>query len=97
VVPYYGTITKHSDALTQIHRLNGGLAWKSVEALLRSLGAEVYQGSGSTVTFVLGERKPAVDRPHPRKDCGRGLVKRVRCFLDQLGYFEQPRKEAGEQ
>ncbi|MFC1575544.1 type II toxin-antitoxin system HicA family toxin [Gemmatimonadota bacterium] len=78
---------KHSDTLEQIRLLNGGLAWKKVEALLKSLDAEVYEGSGSTVTFALGERKLTVDRPHPRKECGRGLVKRVRRFLDELGYI----------
>ena len=87
VVSYYDTMTRYTDTLNQIHQLNGGLAWKRVEALLRSLGAEVYEGSGSTVTFVLGERKLTVDRPHPRKECGRGLVKRVRSFLDELGHF----------
>ena len=81
-------MAKHSDTLDQIQRLNGSLAWKRVDALLRSLGAEVYEGSGSTVTFVLGQRKLSVDRPHPRKECGRGLVKRVRSFLDELGHFE---------
>ena len=81
-------MSKHSDTLTQIQQLNGGLAWRRVEALLRSFGAEVYEGSGSTVTFVLGNRKLTVDRPHPRKECGRGLVKRVRTFLDELGHFE---------
>ena len=81
-------MAKHHYTLDQISRLNGGLAWKKVEALLRSLGAEVYEGSGSTVTFALGERKLTVDRPHPRKECGRGLVKRVRVFLDELGHFE---------
>ena len=78
---------KHSDTLEQIRLLNGGLAWKKVGALLKSLGAEVYEGSGSTVTFALGERKLTVDRPHPRKECGRGLVKRVRRFLDELGHI----------
>lgn len=79
---------KHSNTLSQVQRLNGGLGWKRVEALLRSLGAEVYEGSGSTVTFVIGERKLTVDRPHPRRECGRGLVKRIRSFLNELGYFE---------
>jgi hypothetical protein len=32
------------------------LHWKKVEALLKHLGAECYEGS-STVTFVLGGRK----------------------------------------
>jgi len=56
-----------------------------VEALLKGLGADVFEGPGSTVTFVIGDRKLTVDRPHPRKDCGRGLVRRVRTFLDELG------------
>lgn len=71
--------------LEQIRRLNGGLHWKKVEKLLRALGAEVHEGKGSTVTFVLGDRKLTVDRPHPRKECGKGLVKRLRGFLSELG------------
>jgi len=43
----------HDEALAQIRSLQGGLHWKKVEALLGKLGAEVYEGSGSTVTFVL--------------------------------------------
>ena len=76
---------KHDDVLEQIRRLNAGLHWTKVEALLRHLGAEVYEGSGSTVTFVLDARKLTVDRPHPRRECGTGLVKRVRSFLESLG------------
>jgi hypothetical protein len=76
---------KHEEVLDQIRRLNGGLHWTKVEALLRHLGADVYEGSGSTVTFVLDGRKLTVDRPHPRRECGIGLVKRVRSFLDSLG------------
>jgi predicted RNA binding protein YcfA (HicA-like mRNA interferase family) len=77
----------HRDTLEQIRRLNGGLYWKKVEACLRYLGADVYEGSGSTVTFVIRQRKLTVDRPHPRRECGTGLVKRVRSYLVQLGYL----------
>jgi predicted RNA binding protein YcfA (HicA-like mRNA interferase family) len=73
--------------LEQIRRLNGGLHWKKVEKLLRALGADVYEGKGSTVTFVLDDRKLTVDRPHPRKECGKGLVKRLRGFLSELGHI----------
>ena len=76
---------KHRTTLDQILRLNGGLDWKKVEALLKHLEAELYEGTGSTVTFVIGDRKLTVDRPHPRRECGRGLVKRVRAFLEALG------------
>ncbi len=73
--------------LDQIRRLNAELHWKKVETLFKNLGAEVYEGSGSTVTFVLGGRKLTVDRPHPRRECGRGLVKRIRSFLEGLGHL----------
>ena len=82
-------MARHHDTLEQIRRLNGGLHWKKVESLLEHLGAEVYEGSGSTVTFVIGQRKLTVDRPHPRKECGRGLVKRIRSYLDDLGISER--------
>lgn len=78
---------KHDATLDQIRRLNAGLHWNKVEALLRSLGAEVYEGSGSAMTFVLEDRKLTVDRPHPRKECGIGLVKRIRRFLSELGHL----------
>jgi hypothetical protein len=78
---------RHEDTVEQIRRLNPGLPWKRVETYLRHLGAEAYEGSGSTVTFVLGGRKLTVDRPHPRKDCGLGLLKRVRSFLETLGHL----------
>lgn len=87
MVLYHGTMPKHEDTLEQIRRLNPGLHWKKVEACLRSLGAEVYEGSGSAMTFVLGGRKLTVDRPHSRKECGLGLVKRVRSFLESLGHL----------
>jgi hypothetical protein len=86
VVLYDSTMPRHEDTLEQIRRLNPGLHWKRVEAYLKHLGADVYEGSGSTVTFVLGGRKLTVDRPHPRKECGFGLVKRVRSFLESLGH-----------
>jgi len=78
-------MTKHSNTVEQIKRLNGGLHFKKVEALLKSLGGEVYEGSGSTVTFVIKTRKLTVDRPHPRREFGKGLVKRVRTFLEEVG------------
>ena len=86
-VPYYGTMAKHEDTLDQIRRLNPGLHWKKVEAYLKHLGGEVYEGSGSTVTFVFKGRKLTVDRPHPRRECGIGLVKRVRSFLESIEHL----------
>jgi hypothetical protein len=93
MVLHYGIMTTHRRTLEQIRSLQGGLHWKKVEALLRKLGADVHEGSGSTVTFVLDGVKPTADRPHPRRECGRGLVKRVRTYLDALGYLAAASEE----
>jgi len=76
---------KHAKTLDQVDRLNGALHWKKVEAFFKHLGADVYEGQGSTVTFVIDGVKFTADRPHPRKECGKGLVKRVRKYLRGLG------------
>ena len=78
-------MARHDKTLDQIQRLNAGLHWTKVEKLLRSYGAEVHEGSGSTVTFVVDQVKLTVDRPHPRRECGKGLVKRVREYLKTIG------------
>lgn len=77
---------KHQRTLDNISDLNGGTHWADVEDYLRNaLHAEVYKGAGSAVTFVVKGLKLTVDRPHPRRECGKGLVKRVRTFLEQMG------------
>jgi len=72
--------------LDQIRRLNAGLHWKKVETLFKKLGADVYEGSGSTVTFVLGV---ASSRSTDRIRAGvrTRLVKRIRSFLEGLGHL----------
>jgi predicted RNA binding protein YcfA (HicA-like mRNA interferase family) len=89
-------MAKHDKTLDQIQRLNAGLHWTKVEKLLKSYGAEVYEGSGSTVTFVVDEVKLTVDRPHPRKECGKGLVKRVREYLRTIGKLSGSEKDEEE-
>lgn len=83
---------KHSRTRDQIENLNGGLHWSKVEALFRHYGAEAYEGKGSTVTFVIDGLKFTMDRPHPRKECGKGLVKRVREYLRKCG---KPQSQGG--
>jgi hypothetical protein len=39
-------MTAHEKTLDQIRNRHGGLPWKKVEALLRKLGAEVYEVQG---------------------------------------------------
>jgi hypothetical protein len=49
------------------------------------MASAVHEKGGSSVTFVIDGRLFAVDRPHPRKECGLGLVKRVRERLREIG------------
>ena len=74
---------KHGATIENVTRGDPGTDWRDVEALLIHLGAEREEGDGSTVTFVLNERKLTVDRPHPSRDSGHGWVKRVRIFLKE--------------
>jgi hypothetical protein len=79
---------KHRRTVDNIVRLNGATHWSDVEALLIGhCGAEVHEGAGSTATFIIDGVKLTVDRPHSRKECGRGLVKRVRVYLEGLGHL----------
>lgn len=83
---------KHRKVLDQIQAANPGTAWADVEALLIHLGAVVREGAGSSVSFFMGEELEhhlTVDRPHPRRECGRSLVKRVRGFLRTTGHLEE--------
>ncbi|MEM1012459.1 MAG: type II toxin-antitoxin system HicA family toxin [Planctomycetota bacterium] len=66
--------------------VNGNIAWKDVETMLDRLGATRRELSGSAVSFTLDGVRAVFDRPHPRKECGRGLVKRIRTFLLNAGH-----------
>ena len=79
-------MAKHDKTLAQIDSLNGGLHWSKIEALLKHYGATVDESaSGSNVVFLIDGVPLAAHRPHPRKECGKGLVKRVRTYLQTIG------------
>lgn len=55
--------------------------WSDVEALLRTLGAEIKEGAGSRVRVALNGRLAVFHRPHPKPDTDKGALKAVRRFL----------------
>lgn len=61
------------------------LEWRRVEALFTALGAEMAEGSGSRVAFVLNDRRADFHRPHPGKEAKRYQVKAAREFLEAAG------------
>ena len=65
--------------------INGNIDWREIESMLLALGVEISEGSGSAVRFRLNGVRAVFHRPHPRREAGKGLVKRVRQFLTQAG------------
>ncbi len=63
----------------------GGLEWRKIEALFISLGAEVIEGNGSRVSFILNNEKGDFHRPHPGKEAKRYQVRNAMDFLTRAG------------
>jgi len=64
------------------------LEWARVEALLVTLGAEVIEGRGSRVRFVLNGVVATFHRPHPSKEAKPYQVRDARRFLEQAGVLK---------
>ncbi|MEM6727067.1 MAG: type II toxin-antitoxin system HicA family toxin [Pseudomonadota bacterium] len=79
--------SKHKKTLDAVFTgpLPGKIPWQDIEALLRAVGAEMSEGSGSRVRFRKGEEKALFHRPHPRKEAKRYQVLEARAFLVRLG------------
>ena len=63
----------------------GNLKWRNVESMFGGLGAEIHERRGSSVIIELNEEVEIVHRPHPRPECGKGLVRRMRRVLERAG------------
>ncbi|PLV63230.1 type II toxin-antitoxin system HicA family toxin [Erwinia sp. B116] len=61
------------------------LEWQKVEALLMALGAEVSEGRGSRVRFMIKGVVATFHRPHPAKESKPYQVRDVRKFLETIG------------
>lgn len=59
--------------------------WIDIEILLRALGAELSEGSGSRIRIKLNDRRAVFHRPHPQKETDKGAIKSMRRFLESAG------------
>ncbi len=61
--------SKHRKTLEAIFSLliPESLEWRKIENLFVALGAEVIEGNGSRVSFILNNEKGDFHRPHPEK------------------------------
>jgi len=62
-----------------------GIVWTEIEAMLKALGSEISEGSGSRVRIALNKRKAVFHRPHPKKETDKGAVASMRRFLTESG------------
>ncbi len=74
---------KHQKTLDVIfsHPVPCNLEWRRIEALFVALDAEVIEGDGSRVSFVINDEKGDFHRPHPGKEAKRYQVKNAKDFL----------------
>ena len=61
------------------------MQWLRIESLFVALGAEIIEGDGSRVRFVLNEMVGSFHRPHPHKEAKPYQVRDARNFLEQAG------------
>ena len=61
------------------------ILWKEVISLMKALGAEVVESSGSRVRFVLNDTALVFHSPHPQKEIGKPTVKGLQEFLEHAG------------
>ena len=75
---------KHQRTLERIFArpTSGAIRWPDIEALFKSLGAEVSERAGSRVAVVLFGEVRVFHRPHPSPDTDKGAVNSIRDWLD---------------
>ena len=61
------------------------IEWQEIESLLKSLGANISEGNGSSVRIELNGQRAVFHRPHPEKVTDKGAIKSMRRFLDNAG------------
>ncbi len=78
---------KHLKTLTAIFTtpVPKTLDWARIEALFIAAGAEVIEGRGSRVRFVLNGVVGTFHRPHPAKEAKPYQIIDARAFLEQAG------------
>ncbi|MBB5346775.1 type II toxin-antitoxin system HicA family toxin [Desulfoprunum benzoelyticum] len=79
--------SRHRKTLEAIFSLPvpGNIEWRRIEALFLALGAEMIEGDGSRVSFIIHDEKADFHRPHPGKEAKRYQVRHAMEFLSRAG------------
>ena len=78
---------KHQKVLDSVFAepVRSNVIWNDIEKLLKALGAEISEGSGSRVRLYLNGVRAVFHRPHPKKETDKGALKSMRRFLIEAG------------
>lgn len=78
---------KHTRTLSAIcsHPTPANIHWRDIEALLKSLGAEIEEREGSRIAVFLFNEVQVFYRPHPEPTTDKGAVVSVRKWLQSHG------------
>lgn len=78
---------RQKNTLDQIFKMPvpSGIKWSDVESLIRALGGEIKEGSGSRVRLLLNGSIARFHRPHPSPDTDKGAVVSLREWLESIG------------
>lgn|SRR5690625_1396373 len=61
------------------------IRWQDVVALLEALGATVTGRKGSVFRVSgIGNKRMILHRPHPGDQCAKGLIDKVRIYLEDI-------------
>lgn len=61
------------------------IRWADIITMLKAVGVEVYERSGSRVLFKKGVERTVIHRPHPESHTGRATVRDIAAFLKAIG------------
>jgi len=61
------------------------LEWRRIESLFMALGAQMIEGDGSRVRFLLNGVIATFHRPHPAREAKPYQVRDARAFLETAG------------
>jgi hypothetical protein len=67
------------------HPTPHNLEWRRIESLFLAVGAQLIEGAGSRVRFVLNGVVGTFHRPHPQKEAKPYQVRDARDFLEKVG------------
>jgi len=79
--------SRHQKTLAAIFSqpVPGNIEWRKIEALFIAVGAEIIEGDGSRVSFIINNEKGDFHRPHPGKEAKRYQVRNAMEFLSRAG------------